>query len=98
MRDYELTVIFRADLEDEARAQLIERVKGWLPLVEGEDVPEVTMQDMGRRQLAYPIKKRNDGYYVMFEARLNGQGLHEMEQNMQYVDDILRHLVVRKDD
>lgn len=96
MREYELIVVFRADLEDEARTQLIQRVKDWIPL-EGDDAAEPVISEWGRRQLAYPINKLTEGYYVMYETPMQASGISELEQNMTYVDEILRHLVVRKE-
>lgn len=96
MREYELTVIFRADIDEEARNQLIQRVKGWIPQV-GDEPKEPVINEWGRRQLAYPIKKLSEGYYVMFETEMDAAGISELERNMTYVDEILRHLVVRKE-
>lgn len=95
MREYEVIVIYRADLEEDALKQLVQRVQDWLPRNGSEKEPVVN--EWGRRTLAYPIQKVKEGYYVMFEAELDPQGLSEMEQNMTYVDEILRHLVVRKE-
>lgn len=96
MRDYEVTVIISANLEDEARDQLIERVGGWLKDGRGEDAA-LTVNRWGQRQLAYPIKKQTDGYYVLYETELDPTNITEIERNMTFVDDILRHLVVRKE-
>lgn len=96
MRDYELTLVFRADLEEEARNQLLERILGWLPRNGNEDDSDPTLNHWGRRQLAYPIKKQNEGYYVMVEVEMESVGLDELERNISYLDEVLRHLLVRK--
>ena len=98
MREYELTVILRADLDDEARESLIGRVVGWIPLPEGEDVPEPVVNLWGRRTLAYPIKKLTEGYYVFIETEMEASAIVDLERNISFNEDILRHLVVRKDD
>lgn len=95
MREYEVTVVLKSEIDDEARNELIERVKGWLTHGEGE-AAEPTIEQWGHRGLAYPIDKQTDGYYVYYEATLDPTRVVEIERNMQYVDDILRHLVVRK--
>lgn len=94
MRDYELTLILRADLEDDTRDQILSRVQGWLPQTAGGKEP--VFKHWGRRQLAYPIRKQSEGYYVLVEAELEAAGIADLERNIIYVDDILRHLVVRK--
>ena len=96
MRDYEFTLIFRSDMDDQARDELISRVEGMIPLPEGsEDEPK--LERWGRRQLAYPINKQTEGYYVYIETAMEPDGIAEMERNITYIDEILRHLIVRKE-
>ncbi|MCI0395612.1 MAG: 30S ribosomal protein S6 [Chloroflexi bacterium] len=96
MREYEVTVVFKSGLEDDARKQLIERVTGWL--THGNDeADKPVVNHWGQRTLAYPIKKFTEGYYVFYEAKLDPARINDVERNMLYVDDILRHLVVRKE-
>ena len=80
MRLYELTLILQADLDDQSRDQLIERVMGWVPQPEGDDLPERSIDHWGRRQLAYPIKKQTEGYYVYVETPMAAEGIDELER------------------
>jgi len=96
MREYEVTVILKPDLDDETRSELIDRVENWLTHSEDEaDKP--TADHWGQQRLAYPIEKETEGYYILFNSLLDTTKISELERNIQYVDDILRHLVVRKD-
>jgi small subunit ribosomal protein S6 len=96
MRDYELTIIIKPDLDEEARDEIVNRVTGWLSHGDGEtDKPSIDF--WGQRTLAYPIQNYTEGYYVFYEAKLDPSGISEIERNIQFVDSILRHLVVRKD-
>ena len=96
MREYEVTIIIQPQLDDEARTQLIERVSDWLaPEAEEDDKP--AQNHWGLRQLAYPIRKYTEGYYVLYDAKIDASRITEIERNMQYSEDILRYLVVRKD-
>ena len=96
MRDYEVTIIIQPQMAEEAQAELIERVSTWLaPEATEENKP--VQNHWGMRQLAYPINKFTEGYYVMYEASIDPSALTEIERNMQYVEDLLRYLVVRKD-
>ncbi len=97
MRQYELTVILQADLDEESRDELVTRILGWVPQPEGDEVPDPKVDHWGRRQLAYPINKLNEGYYVYVETPMDATGIAELERNMSYVDEILRFLVVRKE-
>ena len=67
-------------------------------LIETEGGTIVKMDDMGRRRLAYPINKRNDGYYVLYEIEGSGQEISELERRMRVNDTILRYLTVRVDE
>ncbi|MFW6068577.1 MAG: 30S ribosomal protein S6 [Chloroflexota bacterium] len=97
MREYEVTIIINSNLDDETRNQLIERVEGWLtPNEDGADGPAI--HHWGQRNLAYPIKNQTDGYYVFYEAKLDPQQMHNVEREILFVEDILRHLVVRRSD
>lgn len=97
MRDYELTIILQTTLEDSARDELIERVVGWI--TNNDDAAEKpVVNHWGKRYLAYPIKKNVEGYYVFFEAKIEPRNISEIERNMQYTDDILRYMFVRKEE
>jgi small subunit ribosomal protein S6 len=48
------------------------------------------------RQLAYPIKKFQEGYYVLYEAKIDPTRIREIERSMEYNEDVLRYLVIRK--
>lgn len=96
MREYEVTVIIQPQLEEEGRAQLIERINEWLTPEAGEDEKPI-QNHWGTRQLAYPIRNFTEGYYVMFEASVDPTRISDIERNMQYSEDLLRYLIVRKD-
>ena len=96
MREYEVMLVINPNLEEEARNQLLERVSGWLTHGEGEEAkPQI--HHWGMRHLAYPIKNNGEGYYALYEATLDPQRLGQLERDMLYVNDILRHMVVRKE-
>jgi small subunit ribosomal protein S6 len=97
VREYEVTIIVQPQLEEEARKELIARVSDWLaPGAADDDKP--VENHWGSRHLAYPIRKFTEGYYVMFEAKVDPTRFGDIERNMQYAEDILRYLVVRKEE
>ncbi len=67
-------------------------------LIEKEGGTIVRMDDIGMRTLAYPIKKRKDGYYVLFEIEGSGQEIMELERRMRVNDAIIRYVTVRVDE
>jgi small subunit ribosomal protein S6 len=96
VREYEVTIIIQPQLEEDERKKLIERVSELLaPGAKEEEKPAA--DEWGMRRLAYPIKKYREGYYVLYVGALDGERLPEVERSMQYMEDILRYLIVRKE-
>lgn len=96
MREYEVTVVLKPDLDDSARSEVLSRVEGWLSGGEGDE-SKPNADHWGQRTLAYEIEGYTEGYYVFFDAKLEPASVAEIERNILYVDEILRHLVVRKE-
>ncbi len=94
-RVYEVMFIAAAETSDEDVAKLIETLTA---LIETEGGTIVKTDDMGRRRLAYPINKKNDGYYVLFEIEGSGQEIAELERRMRVNDTVMRYLTVRVDE
>jgi small subunit ribosomal protein S6 len=96
MREYELTIILQSKLDESARDEIIERVTDWVTNSDDEaEKPVVT--HWGKRYLAYPIQKNVEGYYVFYEAKIDPENISSIERNMQYTEDILRYMFVRKE-
>ena len=95
MRDYEVTVILRPDIDDVARDELLNNVEGWLTHGE-EETDKPIPKHWGLRSMAYPIEDLTDGYYVYYEARLEPSRVSEIERNILFTDEIIRHLLVNK--
>lgn len=53
---------------------------------------------IGRRSLAYPIKKKKEGVYVLFEVEGSGQEIAELERRMRVNDSVIRYITVRVDE
>src|SRR5688500_4415197 len=67
-------------------------------LIEKEGGEVVRMDDIGIRNLAYPIQKKNEGHYVLFEIDGSGQEILELERRMRVNDMIMRYITVRVDE
>ena len=55
-------------------------------------------ENMGRRQLAYPIGRRTEGHYVLFEVDGSGREIAELERRMRVNDQVIRYITVRVDE
>src|SRR5688500_12770337 len=67
-------------------------------LIEKQGGTVVRMDDIGRRTLAYPIEKKTEGHYVLFEIEGSGQEIAELERRMRVNDMIIRYMTVRVDE
>jgi small subunit ribosomal protein S6 len=58
----------------------------------------VKTEVMGRRKLAYPIQKKTEGHYTLFEIEGSGQEIAELERRMRVNDTVMRYITVRVDE
>lgn len=95
MHEYELTVVIDSEIVEEDVPAAIDRVSAAVTTRGGEIIE---MQPWGRRRLAYPIRRRTEGNYVVSQIRLDPARAHEMESGFRISEEILRHLLIRKDE
>ena len=96
MNKYELALIISAKLDDETRTAVLDRSRDYISR-HGGTVGET--QEWGKRKLAYEIEKQTEAYYyfIQFETD-NSDTPNELEQRMRIMDNVLRYLIVRKDE
>jgi small subunit ribosomal protein S6 len=92
--DYEVALIIRPEVEEEGQEALIEGVSEILTS-DGGEVQDV--EKWGRRRLAYPIRKVQEGHYFFIQGQFSASVLPELERRIKLNEDILRHMVVRTD-
>ena len=94
MTNYEVMFILDPTLEDDKKEAAVEMVKEIIA-TEGE-VGNVDV--WGMRKLAYPIQKKNEGYYVVVEFKAQPTLPKELDRRMKIADSVMRHLIVNKDE
>ena len=94
-RTYEVMYIVNPETEGEKIEKLNEAVG---KLIEKEGGEVVRMDNVGIRTLAYPIQKKTEGHYVLFEINGTGQEILELERRMRVNDLIIRYVTVRVDE
>jgi len=70
-------------------------VKGWITAQGGE---VIKVDPWGKRRMAYAIRKRREGYYVLIETNMPPQAVAELERHMRLHEPIMRYLVTRIDE
>lgn len=94
MRPYELMYLVQPGVDEERLGAIAERIRTAITTAGGKvDKHNV----MGRRRLAYPIEHHRDGVYALVDFHLDPAQAREIERTVKLQEDILRHLIVRRD-
>ena len=94
MNKYELAVVVSAKIEDDERAQVIEKV---IALVErfGGQISDV--DEWGKKRLAYEIQKMKEAYYYFIHFESDATAPSAIESKIRIMDGVIRYLCVRQD-
>ncbi len=91
---YELGVIIDPEINPEDETSALERLEKIITDADGA----VTEKDAwGRRQLAYPIKKKNYGVYHFWKFNVGGEVLEDLNFEMRTNDAVMRSLILNLD-
>lgn len=90
MRDYELLFVLDPDLNEEQKADMVEKVKAII--AQGGEAGEADV--WGDRKLAYPINKKNVGYYVVIPFKAGAELPKELDRRLRISDAVMRHIIV----
>jgi small subunit ribosomal protein S6 len=91
---YETTFIVNAGLDDPQIDAVIDKVKEMLTK-NGAEIMELAK--WGRKRFAYPIKKKNNGFYVVFEFASFGDLVARLERHFLLDENIIRFLIIALD-
>jgi small subunit ribosomal protein S6 len=94
-RTYEVMYIGAPETADDDITKLNETIE---KIVTDAGGSVVKTDVMGRRKLAYPINKKTEGHYTLFEIEGSGQEIAELERRMRVNDAIMRYITVRVDE
>ena len=95
MNKYELTVVVNANIEDDERAAVVNKAKGYIERFGGKIT---NVDEAGKKKLAYDIQKMSEAFYyfIQFEAETTAPA--EIENRVRIMDNVLRFLIVRTDE
>ena len=94
-RTYELMFIVRPDMTDEDLDKLISTLQAVVP-ASGGTVKSV--EKMGKRRLAYTVRRFHDGIYVLMVVEGGGPVMHELERRLRVSEPVIKFLTVRVDE
>jgi len=94
MPNYETMIILKPDLEAEAEEELIANLQSTI-MKKGRTVDSV--DDWGKRKLAYEINKFKEGHYYLLQYTGPQEITPELEHFYRVNDEVIRFIIVRKD-
>jgi small subunit ribosomal protein S6 len=92
LRRYETIFITMTDMPAEETEELIERYKSIVTSLDGS---MIKIEKWGKRRLAYPIEKRKEGFYVLFDFGAESKVVSEIERNLKIDDKVVRFQTVK---
>ena len=93
MTEYEILLLLDPDLPEEKQGEVVERVR---TLIEQGGGTVERHDAWGRRKLAYPIQKKEEGVYHLVSFTSEAETLDELSRVLKIDDDVLRHLATRR--
>ena len=94
MNKYESIIIINPNCTDEAIKALEGKVTGLI----NENGKVESVENMGKKRLAYEIKKNKEAFYMQFNFEAKPEWISEIERNYRIMDDILKFITVKKED
>jgi small subunit ribosomal protein S6 len=94
-RLYEVMFIIRPDVDDEEAEKLITNFSS--TVTAGGGVVK-SVEKMGRRKLAYLVRKFNDGNYVLLTIEATGPVVLELERRLRVTEPVIKFITVRVDE
>jgi small subunit ribosomal protein S6 len=94
-RVYEVMFIVRPDAADEDVDKLL---AGFNTTVTNGGGTIKSTEKMGRRKLAYMVRKFNDGNYILLTVEANGDTIHELERRLRVSEPVIKFITVRMDE
>lgn len=93
MNKYESIIIISPNVDEEGMKSLISR---FTDLINNDGKIE-KVDELGKRKLAYDVKKFEEGYYVVFYFEANTSLISELERNYRITDEVIKFMTVKQD-
>lgn len=95
MREFDTTFIVQPEISEEGREALILKLRD---VLERSGAVPLEVDDMGKKKLAFEIKRFQKGHYLSLFYLDKGQSVAELERAMRIDESVLRWLTVRRED
>ena len=95
MKNYESIIIVNPNVTEDEIKELIEYIK---KIITDNNGKIIKIEDLGKKKLAYEIKKNKEGYYMRFEFEVNPKLISELERIYRIKDEIMKFITVKIED
>ena len=95
MNKYESVIIINPSLDEQGIKDVITK---FTDLINNNNGKVENVDEMGKRKLAYEIKKQSEGYYVVYTFEANPEFIAELERIYRITDSIMKFITIRKED
>ena len=94
MNKYESVIIINPSLESEAIKALIEKISNLI----NNNGKISSVEEVGKKRLAYEIKKNKEGYYIIIKFEANPEFIAELERVYRITDEVIKFIVVKEEE
>ena len=94
MNKYESIVIINPNVDEEGIKALISKFSDLI----NNDGKVEKVDELGKRKLAYEVKKNEEGFYVVFYFEAKPELITELERNYRITDEVIKFMTVKKDE
>ena len=91
MNKYESVVIINPNVDEEGIKSLVQKFETLI----NTDGKVEKAEELGKRKLAYEVKKNKEGYYVIFHFEANTSLIAELERNYRITDEVIKFMTVK---
>ena len=90
MNKYESIIIIKPSVEEEKLKELVAKFSDMI----NKDGKLEKADNLGKKKLAYPVKKNAEGYYIVFYFTANPSLIAELERNYRITDDVIKFMTI----
>ena len=95
MNRYELAVVVSAKMEDDERAEVINKVKALIERFGGQIT---NVDEWGKKRLAYDVQKMKEAFYYFIQFDADSTTPAEIESRVRIMDNVIRYLCVKQNE
>lgn len=95
MNKYELAVVVSAKIEDDERAEVLNKVKALIERFNGQIT---NVDEWGKKRLAYDVQKMKEAFYYFIQFDADSKAPGEIESRIRIMDNVVRYLCVKQNE